>query len=716
MATITGLTAARMQEIIDGTIVDADIIGDHLILTKEDGSTIDTGVVKGDPGAPGAPGANASNLGKGAAFPAGATDGDLFVRTDQVGDPLYKYTDGAWAISAGGLSKVTGFPGAPTDGDVVVRTDLNGSPMFAYSTENGWEQTPRMGAVTVPAVKIRRAGADQSAAANSVDTVVAFDTADVNTNGMWAAGAPTRFTVQTPGRYFIEAAMRWSAAPDAWRRLQIRVNGATIVGEDFIAFGTGSNPQSQNVRAVVNLAAGDYVELIAHAQYSGAGAGAAIPMTTTTVFPYMTATWLGGSGQTVDERGVPAAKAYRTAVQAIPNATWTAVAFDASSAELYDTDSIHDPTSSSSRFTIKTPGLYSIAASVDWNANGTGIRFVEIRKNGLALSEMADYSVAGNATAGANRMQVTTQLILAAGDYIELMVHQTSGGALDLAAGSALALALIGSGKTVTPFARAFGAVAQALTAGANTVINFDSERTDNDSIHDTTTNPSRLTCRTAGVYQITAHIGLTAALASGQAVSIYLRKNGTAYIASSQIAQLAYEGTVTSTDEAAVGDYYEVIVIPTSAVTVLAGSAGSTSDRQHDFAMVKIGAPIAGQTGITPVEGWHLVGGGGEPAFAGAWINYGGSAGSDRPSLAFYKDPNGMVKLRGSVKSGAGLIFTLPVGYRPSGMEHWAVANYNGSGWQTGYVSVYSDGHVSLDSGSNFLVALDAISFRAEV
>lgn len=43
MPTITGLTAARMQEIIDSTIVDADVSSQHLILTKEDGSTIDAG-------------------------------------------------------------------------------------------------------------------------------------------------------------------------------------------------------------------------------------------------------------------------------------------------------------------------------------------------------------------------------------------------------------------------------------------------------------------------------------------------------------------------------------------------------------------------------------------------------------------------------------------------------------------------------------------------
>lgn len=53
MATINGLTAERMQEIIDKTIVDADVVGDNLILTLHDDTTIDAGNVRGEPGEPG---------------------------------------------------------------------------------------------------------------------------------------------------------------------------------------------------------------------------------------------------------------------------------------------------------------------------------------------------------------------------------------------------------------------------------------------------------------------------------------------------------------------------------------------------------------------------------------------------------------------------------------------------------------------------------------
>lgn len=53
MATITGLTAARMQEIEAGSVVDGDIVAGHLILTKHDGTQIDAGNVAGPAGPPG---------------------------------------------------------------------------------------------------------------------------------------------------------------------------------------------------------------------------------------------------------------------------------------------------------------------------------------------------------------------------------------------------------------------------------------------------------------------------------------------------------------------------------------------------------------------------------------------------------------------------------------------------------------------------------------
>lgn len=53
MATVNGLTAERMLEIEAASVVDGNIVGDNLILTKHDASTIDAGNVRGPVGTPG---------------------------------------------------------------------------------------------------------------------------------------------------------------------------------------------------------------------------------------------------------------------------------------------------------------------------------------------------------------------------------------------------------------------------------------------------------------------------------------------------------------------------------------------------------------------------------------------------------------------------------------------------------------------------------------
>lgn len=55
MATVTSYTAERMKAIEDGTVVDGDVVGNDLILTRHDGSQINAGNVRGPQGTPGPP-------------------------------------------------------------------------------------------------------------------------------------------------------------------------------------------------------------------------------------------------------------------------------------------------------------------------------------------------------------------------------------------------------------------------------------------------------------------------------------------------------------------------------------------------------------------------------------------------------------------------------------------------------------------------------------
>ena len=106
--------------------------------------------------------------------------------------------------------------------------------------------------------------------------------------------------------------------------------------------------------------------------------------------------------------------------------------------------------------------------------------------------------------------------------------------------------------------------------------------------------------------------------------------------------------------------------------------------------------------------QAWNAVVGG--VGFQNSWTTFGAGT----LAAAFYKDANGIVHVRGSIKSGAvgTVAFTLPSGYRPSANLYAAVTSNNGS-WITGTVLVDSSGNVTPQTGCNSaLVSLDGITF----
>lgn len=125
----------------------------------------------------------------------------------------------------------------------------------------------------------------------------------------------------------------------------------------------------------------------------------------------------------------------------------------------------------------------------------------------------------------------------------------------------------ITTGTTIkTPMARAYNSAVQAIANNSVTTITFDSERWDTDAIHSTSVNTSRLTCKTAGVYTIGAHIGFAANSTGIRNVYIYL--NGTTYIAINIAPAVNGDASiysVTTDYELAVNDYVEAQVLQTS-------------------------------------------------------------------------------------------------------------------------------------------------------
>jgi len=687
MATITGLTAARMQEIIDKTIVDADIVGQHLILTLEDGSTIDAGAV--------------GPAGKGTAFPAGATDGDLFVRTDQPGDPLYKYTDGAWQIfTGGGVSKGASFPvaPAPTDGDLFVRTDQVGDPMYKY-TDGVWELQPRMGAVNVPACRVT----DTSTVSvpTQTETVLPFVTEDYDTDTMHDnVSNTTRFTAKTPGIYLFEASFFWSTGGSGqYREAYFKKNGSTTFGLDdrsAITGSAGSPATWQGIKGVVRLAAGDYVEI---ATYQGSGGSVNVTNR------HASATWLGGAGQTVDERGVPAFTAYNINDQSIPGGSVvTKLTIDG---ESYDTDSCFDPTLS--RFVVKTPGIYDLKLFLPLEDNGA-TWVARLYKNGTRYKDAL--SIGDQSGTSNPYLETSWQIKAAAGDYFEVFVVNTAaatayrvfGHAVNEFGRAEFSAAMIGSGKTVTPYARANNSTGPSIPNDTPTIVALPTETSDNDGIHDTVTNTSRLTCRTAGVYAIVGKLGFVANAVGIRRAVICV--NGSTI--SGQGAQaVTVAGTATyaaavEVVELAVGDYVELQAYQNSGGALALVNANIACE----LSMVKIGAPIAGNTGIEIVETKK------PPILLNGFTNYDQPAASP---LHYYKD-RGRVYLGGyfsnpssglNAKAG-GTLFVLPAGYRPSQYLS-LLCNANNA---MGVLRIDPDGSLWIASGNTSFGSLDGLSF----
>jgi hypothetical protein len=120
------------------------------------------------------------------------------------------------------------------------------------------------------------------------------------------------------------------------------------------------------------------------------------------------------------------------------------------------------------------------------------------------------------------------------------------------------------------------------------TALTFNTERWDTDTIHDTSTNPERLTCKTAGKYIISANIRWDGNATEYRALNIYL--NGVDQIGREvriNLSATALTQTVTTIYDLAVNDYLTVVVFQASGGALLVTASVKYSP---EFMMQRIG------------------------------------------------------------------------------------------------------------------------------
>lgn len=126
----------------------------------------------------------------------------------------------------------------------------------------------------------------------------------------------------------------------------------------------------------------------------------------------------------------PRCQAYHSSNTSLTNDTSTVLALNS---ERYDsTGSMHDAVTNNSRITIVTSGIYIVTFLCAFAANATGDRQALIRKNGNEFLG-GDEKKAASASFETG-MQATVQELLYAGEYLESVAKQDSGGALNVLA------------------------------------------------------------------------------------------------------------------------------------------------------------------------------------------------------------------------------------------------------------------------------------------
>lgn len=138
---------------------------------------------------------------------------------------------------------------------------------------------------------------------------------------------------------------------------------------------------------------------------------------------------------------IPQARVEKNVAQSIPSniAVFNTLTWES---ELYDTAGLFDP-AAPDRLTAPIAGVYVINAGVRWAANALGTRFAGICinqptvgscgiANNVAISQYATNDDPGIGTLRLTQQSVSTQVKLNAGDVVQVIVTQNSGGALNV--------------------------------------------------------------------------------------------------------------------------------------------------------------------------------------------------------------------------------------------------------------------------------------------
>lgn len=128
----------------------------------------------------------------------------------------------------------------------------------------------------------------------------------------------------------------------------------------------------------------------------------------------------------------PACRVFNNAAISVTNAAWNALTFNS---ERYNTDSMHSTSSNTGRITFNTAGLYLVTGHIEFVANATGVRGIQIYRNADADGIANMYFPADTGGVGSG-LSIATVWNFIVGDFVQLRAYQTSGGSLNVSVAS----------------------------------------------------------------------------------------------------------------------------------------------------------------------------------------------------------------------------------------------------------------------------------------
>lgn len=245
--------------------------------------------------------------------------------------------------------------------------------------------------------------------ASGTDVAMSFDDETLDDGNMWDSGAPTRLTVPTGGAgwYVVIGHIGYATSTSSDSRVAfLRVNGAAGVGFPGRKSWTGSNgslsvENGAMVGAIIYLADGDYVELIARQTVGTVNATATLTACR------------AGRGFL---RG--AAVRYTGSAQTVNSGADVVITFDD---EIRDDGDMVDLGVSNSRIYAIEDGYYAVSGWLTFSSNSNTWRYAAIRVDGVTeVSRDGNYANTDLSAPSCNPFAV---VYLHEGQYVELIAR-----------------------------------------------------------------------------------------------------------------------------------------------------------------------------------------------------------------------------------------------------------------------------------------------------